>query len=250
MTKRKQLGQHFLYNGRILDKMVELAEIQADDIVLEIGAGEGSLTKKLCRTGADIISFELDRDLFPRVRDKLTAFSNLTLLNADGLSSKCDFDVLVSNLPYSISEEFVEWLAIREFRRAVVMLQTDFVNKLLSSTGRSYRAISVIAQHAFSIRKILEVPKDLFRPPPKVSSSIVVIGRNGPHMSRSELGAIKYLWSFRGKTVSSAMRILAKKKSIPIQNLLKELPREIVSLRISELSPAGAFRVANTIERA
>jgi 16S rRNA (adenine1518-N6/adenine1519-N6)-dimethyltransferase len=249
LLKRRRLGQHFLDDQYTLGKMVELAEISPEDTVLEIGAGEGSLTRELCRTGAKIVSFEVDSALFSKLTFILR-FANLKLLNADALRSNPRFDVLVANLPYSRSEEFVEWLAFRKFRRAVLMVQTDFVDKLLATSGRKYRAISIISQYVFSIRKEMVVPKSLFRPPPKVSSSIVIIERTGPQPTEVDLNTIKHLWSFKGRTLRSAIKIISKKKGIAAERILNLLPQRLVGLRILDLSPSEAFKVAKAIEKA
>lgn len=245
--RSRKLGQHFIDDVSTLMKMVSLAEINQNDRVIEIGAGRGSLTMELCRTKANVVSFEIDRDLFSELKDSFNGVSNLQLINADAFESDPEFDVLVANLPYSRSEEFVEWLATKIFRRAVVMLQTDFVDKLLSLSGRTYRAVSVIAQHAFSIRKVAEVPKALFKPPPKVSSTIIIIERKNIKLTKSDLQKVKYLWSFRGKTLSSAVKAIARKKKVNKVNISTLINSR---KRIAELSPEEAFRVAKAIEQA
>ena len=242
MQKRK-LGQHFIDDKETLRRIVALAEIQRDDKILEIGAGKGSLTKELCRTGAKIISYEIDARLFPELESQLSNISNVQLVNADAFKSDISFDNLVANLPYSRSQEFIEWLAVRNFRKAVVMMQADFVDKILSRSGKNYRAISVIAQYCFSIKRILNVPAHLFKPPPRVSSSVVVIERKPVRPTRNELKAVKQLWSFKGKTVASAMKAIAKKTDKDLTAV------EVPEKRIAELSPDEAFRIANAIEQ-
>lgn len=249
LSKRRRLGQHFLDDQYTLGKMVELAEISLEENVLEVGAGEGSLTRELCKTGAKVVSFEVDSDLFYKLISTLHS-SNLKLFNADALKSSPKFDVLVANLPYSRSREFVEWLTLRKFRRAVVMLQTDFVDKLLATSGRKHGAISIIAQYVFSMRKEAIIPKSLFRPSPKVSSSIVIIERTGLQPTEGDLKAIKYLWSFKGKTLRSAIKIISKKRGIAAERILNLLSKRLVDSRVPNLSPSEAFKVTEVIERA
>ena len=131
----------------------------------------------------------------------------------------------------------------RNFRKAVVMLQTDFVDKILSRSGNNYRAVSVITQYCFSMRRALEVPAYLFKPPPRVSSSVVVIERKPVRPTINELKTIKHLWSFKGKTVASALKVIAKKTNKDITAL------EVSEKRIAELSPEEAFRIAKAIEQ-
>ena len=242
-SKRRILGQHFIDDRETLRRIVALSEIQDGDRVLEIGAGKGSLTEEICRTRAKIISYEIDRGLFPKLESKFSNTRNVQLINADAFRSNISFDVLVANLPYSRSDEFIEWLTRKNFRKAIVMLQTDFVDKIFSRSGKNYRAVSVIAQYCFSIRRVLEVPAHLFKPPPKVSSSVIVIERNPVRPTKSEIKTLKYLWSFKGKTVASAIKIIAKKTDKDLKTV--ELPEK----RITELSPEEAFKVSRAIEQ-
>ncbi|MCS4537469.1 MAG: 16S rRNA (adenine(1518)-N(6)/adenine(1519)-N(6))-dimethyltransferase RsmA [Thaumarchaeota archaeon] len=243
-SKRRILGQHFIDDEETLRRIVALAEIQYAGRVLEIGAGKGSLTKELCRTRAKIVSYEIDRELFPDLKSKFSNIKNVQLVNADAFKSNISFDVLVANLPYSRSEEFIEWLAGKNFRKAVAMLQTDFVDKILSRSGKNYRAVSVIAQYCFTIRRVFEVPARLFKPPPKVSSSVIVIERKPVTPTKSEIKSLKYLWSFKGKTVASAIKAIAKKSDKNLKTV------EVPEKRIAELSPEQAFRVAKAIDQA
>ena len=82
-SKRRILGQHFIDDEETLRKVVALAEIQYADRVLEIGAGKGSLTKELCRTRAKIVSYEIDRELFPDLKSKFSNIRNVQLVNAN-----------------------------------------------------------------------------------------------------------------------------------------------------------------------
>lgn len=240
---RQRLGQHFINDEEILKKIVALAEIRHGDRVLEIGAGKGSLTKELCRTGAKVVSYEIDKRLFPDLESEFANISNVQLVNWDAFRSDIAFDVLVANLPYSRSEEFIEWLAVRNFRMAVVMLQSDFVNKILSRSGKNYRAVSVIAQYCFSIERAMEVPPHLFEPAPKVSSIVIAIKRKQVALTKEKIKAVKYLWSFKGKTVASAIKAIEKKTG-------KDIAIPVSEKRVTELSPEEAFKVVGMIEQA
>jgi len=243
-VRHRSLGQHFIDDEEILKRMVALAQIQHSDRVLEIGAGKGSLTKELCRTGAKVTSYEIDRRLFPELESKFVNISNVRLINGDAFKRDIIFDVLVANLPYSRSEEFIKWLVFRDFRIVVVMLQSDFINKILSRSGKNYRAVSVIAQYCFSIERVMEVPAYRFKPPPKVSSNVVIIKRKPVAPTKGEINALKYLWSFKGKTIASALKALEKKTGKYLA--ISEVPEK----RITDLSPEEAFKVVGIIEQA
>jgi 16S rRNA (adenine1518-N6/adenine1519-N6)-dimethyltransferase len=143
--RRRTLGQHYLVDPSVTAAMVGLAAIGQEDRVLEIGTGRGALTRDLARLSGHFEAFELDRANYLATKD--LGLDNLLLHRGDAFSDSREFDILVSSLPYSESSNFVEWLSGHRYKRAVVLLQRDFVDKLLAPPGADgYRAISVISQ--------------------------------------------------------------------------------------------------------
>lgn len=163
-----------LVDRRILNRIVDAAKIGRDEVVLEAGTGQGILTAELCKIAKNVVSYEVDKKLYHRAKAQLQ-FQNLELVNADLFkTTNLEFDIFVSNLPYSRSRDAFEWLATRKFKRAIVMVQEEFANKLAARPGgKSYRAISTLAAHCFSIEKLLSVGKQSFEPPPKVESTVI-----------------------------------------------------------------------------
>ena len=147
---RKNLGQHFLNDNYILTQILNYADIQDNEIVYEIGTGHGQLTSKLCEKSSNVTSYEIDPALYSISLKNLSEFNNLELVNSDGLTFRKKFDVLVSNLSYEISNAFIEWLITRKFNRAIITVQKEFAQKLISSpNNKNYRAVSVISQICF-----------------------------------------------------------------------------------------------------
>ena len=155
--------------------MIGLAGIGQEDRVLEIGTGQGGAHPRLlARLSSHFEAFELDRANY--LATKGLGLDNLLLHLGDAFSDSREFDILVSSLPYSESSNFVEWLSGHRYKSAVVLLQRDFVDKLLAQPGEDgYRAISVISQISSDVSPELDVVKESFDPPPKVSSAVVVI---------------------------------------------------------------------------
>ncbi len=172
----RSLGQHMLVDRRVLAKIVDAAKIGRDEMVLEAGTGHGILTAELCKLARQVVSYEVDKRLFGQAKAMLE-FHNLELVNADLFrTAGSSFDVFASNLPYSRSRDAFEWLAAHKFKRAIVMVQQEFADKLAARPGSdNYRAISVLAAHCFSIEKLFNVGKQAFEPQPKVESAVIRI---------------------------------------------------------------------------
>lgn len=232
MNKRRLLGQHMLIDNGILRTIADYAELDRNDVVFEIGTGNGELTAELCKRAKRVISYEVDEQLNKEAQNTLGKHSNLILINGDGFKANHDFDVFVSNLPYSRSRVTIEWLAERDFDRAIVMVQKEFAAKLLASNGKNYRAVSALAQHCFDIEQIMQVGKNSFYPRPKVDSVLLKIVKKRK-VSKDVVRALKFLFSFRGKKLSSVGRKLGI--------------NENSDMRVERLSPEEAVRLAEKI---
>jgi 16S rRNA (adenine1518-N6/adenine1519-N6)-dimethyltransferase len=196
-----------LVDRRIVDKIVSVANIRKDEIVLEAGTGQGILTMELCRHAKQVISYEVDANLYEKAQEQLLQHfnNNLRLVKADLFKTKDAplFDIFVSNLPYSRSRDAIEWLSTQKFDRAIVMVQEEFANKLIARpSGKNYRAISALAAHCFNIEKLFKVRKESFVPKPKVESLIIRITPINT-ISKEIVRNINLLFSRRNKNASS-----------------------------------------------
>jgi len=202
--KRRSLGQHYLVDPEVISRIVELAQINPSDRVLEIGTGKGALTRELAGLGAGFEGYEVDRrnyeETLAAVREK-EADINL----GDAFEQRPSFDVLVSSLPYSESGKFIEWLCGADFERAIVVLQEDFVRKIMVRPGaRDYRGISALAQIAFDIKVLERVNRKSFAPQPNVNSVIVSFTPK-LRVSDEEAAKVMRLFSLRRRQVDSAL---------------------------------------------
>lgn len=195
--KRRRLGQHFLKSEGIARRIVEAARIGGDDIVLEVGTGRGILTTLLCDAAKRVISAESDMQLYRDAKSRVKR-DNLKLIHGDGFSVGDPFTVFVSNLPYSKSRKAIEWLAQRDFARAVVTVQREFAEKLLTESRRKRRAVTVIARHAFAIDEVFGVGRDDFDPPPRIDSAVIRLEKRVT-LSRGVIVAVNGLFSHRRK---------------------------------------------------
>lgn len=226
-NRRQRLGQHFLKSQTIAQKIVDSAQITRKDTVLEIGTGPGILTPLLCKNAKSVVSIEADESLYSDAILKFSTIANLELMYGDGFESDIDFDIFVSNLPYSESKRAIEWLAQKKFKTAVIMVQQEFADKL-EAKGRQIHAISVIANHCFDIEKILKVGKNNFVPQPKVDSIVLKLTPKR-QASQTLIDSVEKLFSQRRKTVSNIAKSFGK--SIQSDKRLEELgPDEIIKI--------------------
>lgn len=234
MIKRKLLGQHFLISQSIAKTIVNSAGITKDDIILEIGTGQGILTPLLCKDAKQVISIEKDPVLYSKAKDAFSHIQNLVLEKGDAFTKNVAFTILVSNLPYSESRTAIEWLVQRKFKCAIIMVQKEFAQKLAKKNGKERRAISVIANYCLEVENIMDVKNSNFRPPPKVDSVVISVIQKHV-LSDKTVHAVNKLFSFKRKTI----RHIGKKMGLTIDSdkRLEEMPDgEIIDIakRISQ----------------
>jgi len=172
---RKRFGQHFLHDPGVLRRLVDTISPSARDFLVEIGPGEGALTYPLLEKAGRLHVIELDRDLAARLTDE-----RIVVHQADAL--EFDFGVfpagtrLVGNLPYNISTPLLFHLArfADRVRDLHFMLQREVVERMVAPPSTpAYGRLSVALQARFSMKKMFNVSKGAFRPPPKVESAVV-----------------------------------------------------------------------------
>ena len=232
MIKRKKLGQHFLNSNSIAKLIVSEAKITKEDIVFELGTGLGILTPLLCEKANKVISIDVDEKLVRNAKSTFSNIDNLVLKSGNGFKKRDTFSIFVSNLPYSKSKDAIEWLAQTSFSHGVIMVQKEFAEKLLATSSKKRKAVSIIANHAFEIKNISKVRKNNFTPPPKVDSVILKIIQKNT-MKKDLIQTINKIFSYRRKT---------------IKNILKQFNKETaIDKRIDDLSGEEIIHLANQI---
>lgn len=225
-NRRQRLGQHFLKSQNIAQKIADSAQITSRDTVLEIGTGPGILTPLLCKAKS-VITIEADESLYSDAILKFSKIPNLEIMYGDGFEMDVDFTIFVSNLPYSQSKRAIEWLAQKKFKRAVIMVQQEFADKLVAR-GRDIHAISVVANHCFDVEKIIKVGRNNFVPPPQVDSIVLRLTPK-KQITQALIDSVEKMFSQRRKTVSNIAKSFGK--SIQSDKRLEELsPDEIIKI--------------------
>ena len=232
MNKRKDLGQHFLKSKTIARSIVDSAKITRNDIVLEIGTGHGILIPYICKNAKQVFSIENDQNLYISAKSNFDNYSNLVLEYGDGFNSNHNFSIFVSNLPYSKSRFAIEWLLQKNFLRAVIMVQKEFVEKLTSN--KEHKAVSVLANYGFRIKFLTSVKKSNFFPMPKVDSAVILLEKK-KIISKELISTVNRIFSYRRKT---------------LQNILKQFGLNSTSKkRLDELSGGEIIKIAQKIIR-
>ena len=203
---RKRFGQHFLHDPRVLEKIVDALDLEAADFVVEIGPGEGALTRLLLEKTSTVEVIEIDRDLAARlVEEKIKVH--------EGDALEFDYSVfprgarIVGNLPYNISTPLLFHLAryAERVRDMHFMLQLEVVERMVAAHSTpEYGRLSVALQARFAMKKLLNVSRGAFRPPPKVESAVVRLEPLAQPLAVDE-DLLRRAFSARRKTLRNAL---------------------------------------------
>ena len=221
-TFSKGLGQNFLLDSSVLDRIVEAAQIETG--VLEVGPGFGVLTKHLAETGKKVVSVEIDRRLLPVLDYTLEGYDNVTVLEQDIMKTDvkelieeefCGEKISVAaNLPYYITTPIITSLieAKLPLNNIVVMVQKEVAQRICANPGKKdYGAITVLCQYYTEPEMVCVVPAGSFFPPPKVDSAVLCMKmREKPAVSvRDEkmfFRVVKAAFAQRRKTLLNCLQ--------------------------------------------
>jgi 16S rRNA (adenine1518-N6/adenine1519-N6)-dimethyltransferase len=210
------LGQNFLVDRNILDVIERLAELDASDVVLEIGGGLGVLSERLAARAAHVHVVEVDTRLEPDLRSVLAPFPNASLHVADAL--ELDLPALrpppnkvVANLPYGIAATVI-LKTIDELPSVglwVVMVQREVGERLAASPGTAaYGVPSVLAQLAAEVNVLRPVARSVFRPVPNVDSVLVGLRRTGPGAEPRLRALVQAAFAHRRKALAGSLALV------------------------------------------
>ncbi len=232
---KKTLGQHFLTSRRIAEQIAELARIE-DEVVLEIGAGKGILTKEIARCARELIALEID----PRLVQYLEtlALPNTKIINRDFLKIEIESlnkPVIIGNIPYSITTPILERLVNKRrfFKRAILTVQKEYGERLLAETGsRKYGSITVFVNYYFDLKKELAIPARYFSPRPRVNSMVLSFFNRKPlykvDNEKMFFAFIKGIFCYRRKLLKNAIRNYLKvSPEILESSILERRPEEL-----------------------
>lgn len=186
----KSLGQNFITDRNILDKIIEGAGVEDGDMVIEIGPGIGVLTAELAERASFVTAIEIDGRLIPILEETLSEYDNIKIINQDILKTDLGGIIeesrqagrftgkvhIIGNLPYYITTPIIMKLLEEQVPAdsITVMMQKEVADRIRSAPGsRTYGAISVAVQYYCRVTKVADVPKEAFVPRPKVESTVL-----------------------------------------------------------------------------
>ncbi|HET9843081.1 MAG TPA: 16S rRNA (adenine(1518)-N(6)/adenine(1519)-N(6))-dimethyltransferase RsmA [Gammaproteobacteria bacterium] len=220
MSPKKHLGQHFLSDPYIVEQIIRSMHIREEDRIVEIGPGQGALTRQLLKLCNELYAIEYDADLIPYLQNK---HPNLNLFHQDALTF--DFQQLatekklriIGNLPYNISTPLIfHFLKYSEhIVDMTLMLQKEVAERICANPGsKQYGRLTIMTQYHCSVEKILDVPDTAFFPPPKVQSAVIRLqpftqeNNPFPNISLEVLSKIvTEAFSHRRKTLRNALKL-------------------------------------------
>jgi len=264
---KRRWGQNFLIDNNIVRKILDCAEVQADEHIVEIGPGRGILTRALLKRGAHVTAIEIDRELADTLEGELGRSeypsigqaSRLSIIREDAL--RYSFAQIpepykvVSNLPYNISTPILfRLLDVRHLiSRMVLMLQREVAERIVAKVGgKSYGALSIILQYYAEIDIAFRVSPHCFRPRPKVDSSVICIRPLPfPRVTVKDEGLflriIKAAFGYRRKHLLNALSAAGFPERV-IRNALDEIQCDAMR-RGETLSMAEFSALSNAVGR-
>lgn len=183
MKAKKSLGQNFLIDKNIINKIGDSINATGDDLIIEIGPGMGALTKKLKEKNAKIICYEIDTDMKPYLSD--LEDDKTRIIYGDVLLSNISEDIknidyknlyIVGNLPYYITTPIIKYLINLKLKvkEMVFMVQEEVADRFTALSGhKEYGSITLFLKYYFNVEKLFKVSKYCFNPVPKVESAII-----------------------------------------------------------------------------
>ena len=219
MKAKKSLGQNFLIDSDIINKINLSINASSNDLIIEIGPGMGALTKFLKTKNANLICYEIDKDMQPYlnkfVDDKTKIiYEDILKTNIEEDIKNINFDKLyiVGNLPYYITTSIIKFLISKNLPidKMIFMVQDEVANRFTANEGsKDYGSISLYLKYYFNLEKLFKVSKYSFRPVPKVESAIIKLSKrlNKPILNEEKyFNLINDSFSMKRKTLKNNLK--------------------------------------------
>jgi 16S rRNA (adenine1518-N6/adenine1519-N6)-dimethyltransferase len=246
---KKEYGQHFLVDRNILDVIGRLAELGPDDVVLEIGPGQGVLTRYLAGRVGRVHAVEIDRSLEPALSD-LPANVDLVFGDALQVALPQDATKLVANLPYNVATPLIaESLdGLPHIALWCVMVQREVADRLFAEPGtKAYGAVSVLVQLAAERTGFHAVSRTVFRPPPNVDSALVAFRRTElPSGFRRVKDVVAAAFAHRRKTLPNSLALAGLAQRDEAVEALRAIGRP-AETRAEALAPPEFLALAEAL---
>ena len=237
MQYKKNLGQHFLNDQNIVDKLVRHINPSKHDEVIEIGPGNGVMTKSIINRVKKMILIEKDCDLIDNLKSKFREHENSSILNIDilnyNLESLNQSVRVVGNLPYNISTEIIfKMCNCNKIIDMHFMLQKEVVDRIVAkSNSKVYGRLSIMSQAYFNVKKLFDISENVFSPKPKVKSSFVRLSaREYPFYNKNHedifYDIVKSAFEGRRKMIKTSLKSYLNASDFKMLNMKPDLRAE------------------------
>jgi 16S rRNA (adenine1518-N6/adenine1519-N6)-dimethyltransferase len=249
LRPNRDLGQNFLIVPDIIERNVERAELSERDTVLEIGPGLGVLTKELAERAGKVYAIEKDGRIIEILRNEYS-WPNVELIEGDAIKVEWPaFTKMVSNLPYQISSPVTFKLLRHEFKRAVLIYQLEFAERMVAKPGnRKYSRLSLMVQAKANVELVERIGRGAFWPRPKVDSAVVVLEPKPPsEQVKLNENLVKALFQHRRSTVLAALKKshhmlgLSRQDFRKVRSALTSMPHS--DRRVFQLAPEDVLEI-------
>lgn len=262
---KHSLGQNFIKDEVLLNSILDDANVAEDSLVLEIGAGAGALTSKLCERAVKgkVVSVEIDKTLTPILNKKLAKFNNINLIFDDILKLNPSFIKqefnnqpfkVVANLPYYITTPILEYLLNNDFliTDITVMVQLEVAQRLSADVGtKNYGAITAILNMYATTQITQVVDKKMFTPMPKVDSAIlhIVLDKNYNIDKKYIAEVIKKCFLMRRKTLQNNLCSGFNLNKQQAQNIIENDLKRDIKIRAEMLDLNDFIKLADILKK-
>ena len=260
LRANKKLGQNFLINEEIINEIVEKADVQKNDVIIEIGPGLGSLTAKLLENAKKVIAIELDPNMSKILKERFSLYDNFELIENDVLKVNLQEIIfeyesvkVVANLPYYITTPIIMKLLEDKLKlkSITVMVQKEVGERFCAKpNSKEYGAITISINYYTKPEVIIDVPKENFEPVPEVDSCVIKLDiRDVPPVSlkneKEFFNLVKAGFSQRRKTINNSLASMEKTKE-QVKNVLEKLNID-PKLRAENLTIEQFAEISNNI---
>lgn len=254
---KKSLGQNFLFDVNLLKAIVKDGLVGAEDTVLEIGAGAGTLTNQLCKVAKHVVSFEIDKSLQPILNDVQIENPNLQIVFGDFMDYDLNkFDMpnarVVANIPYYITTPIIFKLAehIEKFKSILVLIQKEVAERFCAMpNSKEYGITSVILQSIFDVSIPRIVKKECFTPSPKIDSALCLLVPHQKYQIDDFIGFKNFVhqaFAMRRKTLINNLKNFYDK--IDLEKVLTQYEYPL-TVRPEQISVQNFVKIFETLSK-